>query len=270
MMTMIEKVASMVKYLPVVNLRNGKEYAYIYNYSLAFCGDEQIVQAEVLSKDYQRLETVDIDNLALAPGIDIFKDCFPQQDRRSFDNETPPAAMLSDNEIIEAMKQRLPVIHNNIKYLYIDRFIISYTNKGKRISSVKLLDYNLNSVSTVPAYAITLAGKTDDKKVEIITASSSSNPAITPTPTVPIAPAASPDDSIPQTTQSVFGICVSCGTPLAAEYFEEKEMDNLRNETGKIRTNINYLYCPYCGKHYSCDDSFATKWHYPNSSISTT
>lgn len=59
-----------------------------------------------------------------------------------------------------------------------------------------------------------------------------------------------------------FGECV-CGEKLEAAYFEEKEYDALMVPTGRVRTNVNYLFCPNCGRTECTDGSYgAGLWHH--------
>ena len=58
--------------------------------------------------------------------------------------------------------------------------------------------------------------------------------------------------------------CSKCETPLAFDFFIEEE-EILNNgkyiKTGRKRTNVNYLYCPNCGKKECIDsETFATQY----------
>lgn len=58
--------------------------------------------------------------------------------------------------------------------------------------------------------------------------------------------------------------CDKCETPLAFDFFIEEE-ELLRNgkyiKTDRKRTNVNYLYCPNCGKIYPVDsETFASPY----------
>lgn len=60
-----------------------------------------------------------------------------------------------------------------------------------------------------------------------------------------------------------YGYCVECGYPLEPVYFEEKEekiVQGIRIPTGRVRTAVNYLYCPMCGHKEVVDDTFDEPW----------
>lgn len=58
--------------------------------------------------------------------------------------------------------------------------------------------------------------------------------------------------------------CNKCEVPLAFDFFikeEEKLIDGHWIKTGRKRTNVNYLYCPNCGKTYCVDgETFAGEY----------
>lgn len=65
--------------------------------------------------------------------------------------------------------------------------------------------------------------------------------------------------------KSEWGYCPKCGKPLHPVWFFEKEWNysqGFAKETGRVRKNINYLLCDFCGHYDSVDDSFAGPWKY--------
>lgn len=59
------------------------------------------------------------------------------------------------------------------------------------------------------------------------------------------------------------GNCPNCGELLYPVWFIEKEWDynqGFAHETGRVRKNVNYLLCEFCGHSESVDDSFAEPW----------
>ena len=67
--------------------------------------------------------------------------------------------------------------------------------------------------------------------------------------------------TLPETREeSKFGDCI-CGTPYEPVWFTEKEYGKNHFPTGRIRKNIDYFYCPCCGRTAIYDgESFAKPW----------
>lgn len=58
--------------------------------------------------------------------------------------------------------------------------------------------------------------------------------------------------------------CDKCKNLLAFDFFIEEEEILIKGKyikTGRKRTNVNYLYCPNCGKIYPVDgETFASQY----------
>ena len=54
---------------------------------------------------------------------------------------------MTNSEAKEALKNRTPVIHNNIEYLYISAIIYRYDNNGNLLISAELADKCKHSVT---------------------------------------------------------------------------------------------------------------------------
>jgi uncharacterized protein with PIN domain len=59
-----------------------------------------------------------------------------------------------------------------------------------------------------------------------------------------------------------YGECAECDGALEPVWYIEYERDEDGILTGRQRHDVDYLVCPYCGKRYCVDDSFAMPWHY--------
>ena len=66
---------------------------------------------------------------------------------------------MDSQQIHHAMKMRLPVVYEGIRYERIIEYVSFYDNKGMRRLSVVLLDRNENSTIRVPADKVELAEK---------------------------------------------------------------------------------------------------------------
>lgn len=59
-------------------------------------------------------------------------------------------------ELIEAMRQKLPVMYNGAEYMRITKYILWFDDRGEKKLSAELLDKNGGSVVQVPADRVTL------------------------------------------------------------------------------------------------------------------
>lgn len=63
---------------------------------------------------------------------------------------------MTSDEIISAMKNKLPVVCNGIEYAYILEYVLTYDENGKQRRSVGLLDRNMNSLVRVNLERVSL------------------------------------------------------------------------------------------------------------------
>ena len=61
-----------------------------------------------------------------------------------------------------------------------------------------------------------------------------------------------------------FGNCCECNIPLEPVWFKDIEFQpNSNIPTGRVKLAVNYLFCPYCLKKFTVDDTFDGDWFYP-------
>lgn len=72
---------------------------------------------------------------------------------------------MQSSEIIETMKQHIPVVFNGIEYKEITEYILWFDKKGEKRTSVSLLDKNGATILRAPADRIELARKEDENNV---------------------------------------------------------------------------------------------------------